>query len=45
MHFCASDHVSEWLSQMVLDKVNLRWEMASTPTTGGDRGAQRRSHI
>ena len=27
MHFCVSDHVSEWLSQIVLDKVHLRWEI------------------
>ena len=27
MHFCVSDHVSEWLSQIVLDKVHLRQEI------------------
>ena len=27
MHFCVSDQVSEWLSQIVSDKVHLRWEI------------------
>ena len=45
MHFCVSDHVCEWLSQIVLDKVHLRWEIEASRPPGGDPPAQRRSHI
>ena len=36
MHFCVSDHVSEWLSQIVLDKVHLRQEIKASRPPGGD---------
>ena len=36
MHFCVSDRVSEWLSQIVLDKVHLRWEIEESQPPGGD---------
>ena len=36
MHFCVPDHVSEWLSQIVLDKVHLRQELLALSTTWGD---------
>ena len=40
MHFCVSVHLSEWPSQIVLDKVHLRWEIeASRPP--GDIAAQK----
>ena len=35
MHFCVSDRVSEWPSQIVLDKVHLRWEIEALRPTGG----------
>ena len=31
-----SDYVSEWLSQIVLDKVHSRPKSTQTPMTGGD---------
>ena len=42
MHFCVSDHVSEWLSQIVLDKVHLRQEIEACRPPGGDPRARKR---
>ena len=36
MHFCVSVHVSEWPSQIVSDKVHLRWEIEASRPPGGD---------
>ena len=43
MHFCVSDHVSEWLSQIVLDKVHLRWEIEESQPPGEIRRAENRT--
>src|SRR6478672_1869671 len=40
MHFCVSDRASEWLSQIVLDKVHWRWEIEACRPSGGDPPAQ-----
>ena len=46
MHFCVSDHVSEWLSQIVLDKVHLRWEIEALRPLGEDpRHRKRDSNV
>ena len=34
MHFRVSDHVSEFLSQIVLEKVHLRWEIQESQPPG-----------
>ena len=39
MHFCVSDHVSAWLSQIVLNKVHLRWEIEESQPPGEIRGS------
>ena len=40
MHFCVSDHVSEWLSQIVLDKVHLRREITESQPPGEIRATE-----
>ena len=37
---CVSDHVSEWLSQIVLDKVHLRWEIEQSQPPGEIRATE-----
>ena len=40
MHFCVSYYVSEWLSQIVQDKVHLRWEIEESQPPGEIRRAE-----
>jgi hypothetical protein len=42
MHSCVSDHVSEWLSQIVLDKVHLRLAVEAYRSPGEIRQRRKR---